>query len=286
MARWDFVCPRVGAVFFVLAASACASAPASNDGSLAFAEGIRGGCVKTNFNCPLPAQACDGDPTLSLASLARTGLACNGAGEQSWSIAEGTIARDGRGKILGVVAESAIAIVFGQKKTMNNLDRGGFVLGAQMKLTSGEIVTAWVAEAAIHDDTAILPSLVLDDPGNGNGPRFWITGGDPSKFASLAIAQDGTSSTPASAYLASAAGTICLLYNTPGYGSGGVPADVLAVNSGAEFTRAPGVPTVDVYTLDAAGKKGPTMKFVYGHVVGKPNADRFGWIAFDALEAE
>lgn len=268
MSRWSLL----PAALVAIVASACSSG--SHDASgLATEAPIGEGCIETNLDCHFPDDACQRQ------------LACNESGGPTWSVASGASARDGRGRKLGLTAGGTIAIVYGQKKVLFG---DGYVLAKDVVLDDGRTTVAWVPENAIAGgDPAALPTIDLPDPGTGYSERFWITGGDPSKYAGTKISDDGAPDTASATFLASAAGTVCLLHDTPGHGQGGAPADVVEINSGAQFYRAQNVPSVDVYTVDASGKKGPTMKFVYGHVVGKPSAaDRFGWIASDALEAE
>jgi len=231
---------------------------------------LRAGCVKSKFNCRLPDHPYDDRDRNRFFTQ---------TGSIKWSVTPGTVAVDGRGNVVGTVT-SQIEINYGQRKV---IDGKNHVFGFRMEVNGNTPASAFVPEAAVRGDTARMPTVVHGNPDRGDAARYRITGGNPNKFKDgqgrdYKISESGTGNLEANDYLVRPSGTVHLLYSVPGFQIGGLATDTLRVDKNIEFVRTKDIPSISVPTR-LGSKSGPDMKFIYGRV-----GQRWGWIAYDALE--
>lgn len=182
--------------------------------------------------------------------------------------------RDGTGAIRGRVADAAVMVNYGQRRTLMDTV-SVYVWNAALE--DGGRASGWVRETALRDAPVPMPTKRLPNPGQGDYPTARrVTGGDPAAFEDLTHSPDyDGGGRRASHYLARPGGVVNLFYNVGLMG--GISADTFPL--GVTFHRARGVRQIHVPMYRPGTRQVLyRMPFVYGQIGG-----RYGWMAVDAM---
>jgi hypothetical protein len=201
----------------------------------------------------------------------------------SFTVAPGTVMRDGFGTARGTLISTQVKINYGQRKVLPNGESAVYVWDA---VTDDGHQSGWIYESSLTESLAIMPTVAAADPGQGDYPRtFVITGGSESRIAyydQMVLCADVRPCGPApNHYMLRPGGVMNIIWSLPGVG--GVSNDTYLVEGAAvHFRRAKGVPLLSVPYYDKDSPAGSPavgqMQFMYGHV-----GDRYGWVAVEAL---
>lgn len=201
----------------------------------------------------------------------------------TFTIAPGTVMRDGKGTPRGTVTSTQVKINYGQRKVLPDGQSAVYVWDA---VTDQGHQSGWIYESSLTESLAFMPTVVAEDPGQGDYPRTWVvTGGSAQALAyydQMVLCADERPCGPVpNHYLVRPGGVMNIIYSLPGVG--GVSNDTYLVDGAAlQFRRARGVPLLSIpyYDKDSPAGSEPVgrMQFMYGHI-----GDRYGWVAVEAL---
>jgi hypothetical protein len=240
------------------------------------------GSICTAYNCklpnPVPCKAAGGGGSNRLAHA-------SDPTDCTFGIAPNTAILDGSGNARDRITDGQVMINYGQRKQLPDGRSAVYVWAAS---TAAGAESGWVPESSITESLSTMPTVVLDDPGDGDyAAAYDVTGGDAeiqSRYAGMVLCADTRpcGELP-SHYLLRPGNVVNMVYSRPG--QGGVSDDTYEVGGPpVVFHRAEGVGLLAVPFYDGQKPAGTApvgkLTFMYGHI-----GSRYGWVALDATTA-